>query len=193
MRIYSIQRGYPLNMLFFSYFDFLMANLEVIIDFKGSISFEIMENLLNQLKRAKQFNALRKPLKKRVYGTVVESIDNIFKYAAPVEEKFNELQRPPMLMVEEQDGKFTVSAGNLVLNDQIDGLRFKLNRVNKMDDEALKRLYEEVINKETSDEDRGAGLGLITMALRTDEEIRYHFVPAGPGLTYFTMHISIKE
>lgn len=180
-------------MLFFSYFDYLMANVEVIIDFKGSISFEIMENLLNQLKMASQFNALRKPVRKRVYGTVVESIDNIFKYAAPLELGFSELQKPPMLTVTEQAGKFVVSAGNLVENEQIDGLRFKLNRVNKMDDEALKSLYEEVINKETTAEDRGAGLGLITMALRTDEDIRYHFVPAGPVHTYFTMHITIKE
>jgi hypothetical protein len=170
-----------------------MSNVEVIIDFKGSISFEIMENLLNQLKLARQFNALRKPVKKRVYGTVVESIDNIFKYAAPVEENSKELLSPPMLMVKEQNGKFIVSAGNLVRNDQIDNLRNKLNRVNKMDDEALKTLYEEVINKETSEEDRGAGLGLITMALRTDEDILYHFVPAGPDHTYFTMHITIKE
>lgn len=96
-------------------------------------------------------------------------------------------------MVTEQDGRFVVSAGNLVQNEQIEGLRFKLNRVNKMNDEALKSLYEEVINKETSEADRGAGLGLITMALRTDENIRYHFVAAGPLHTYFTMHITIKE
>lgn len=170
-----------------------MANAEVIIDFEGSISFEIMENLLNQLKSARQYNALRKPVRKRIYGTVVESIDNIFKYAAPVQGKIRVLQKHPMLMVKEQKGKFIVSAGNLLQNDQIDDLRLKLKRINQMDDEALKSLYEEVINKEASKEDRGAGLGLITMALRTDEEIRYHFDPAGPAHSYFTMHITIKE
>jgi hypothetical protein len=91
------------------------------------------------------------------------------------------------------EGKFIVSAGNLIQKDQVDDLRYKLNRINKMDDEALKSLYEEVINKEARDEDRGAGLGLITMALRTDENIRYHFDPAGPSHSYFTMHITIKE
>jgi hypothetical protein len=170
-----------------------MAKAEVIINFEGSISFEIMEKLLNLLKSAEQFNALRKPARKRVYGTVVESIDNIFKYAAPLEGKIGDLQKPPLLKVREKNGKFIVTAGNLVKNSQIEALRFKLNRVNKMDDEALKKLYEEVINKETSEEDRGAGLGLITMGMRTDEDICYHFEPAGPGYTYFTMHITIKE
>ena len=88
-------------------------------------------------------------------------------------------------MVKEQDGKFIVSAGNLVQNDQVEDLKFKLDRVNQLDDEALKSLYEEVINKEAKEEDRGAGLGLITMAMRTDEDITLQFDPVGPGTLIF--------
>jgi len=170
-----------------------MENQEAIIDFEGSISFETMEQLLNQLKSAWQFNALRKPVRKRVYGTVVESIDNIFKYASPFKTKNGVIQWPPQIQVKEQEGKFIVSAGNLIQSNQVDDLRLQLNRVNEMDDAALKSLYEEVINKESRDEDRGAGLGLITMAMRTDENIRYKFDRAGPEHSYFTMHITIKE
>ena len=180
-------------MHFFSYFDFSMENREAIINFEGSISFETMEQLLNQLKSARQFNALRKPVKKRVYGTVVETIDNIFKYATPFKGKDLVLRRPPRIQVKEINGKFIVSAGNLVRIDEIKNLKEKLNRVNAMDDQALKLLYEEVINKDSSEEDSGAGLGLITMAMRTDEDIQYGFDPAGPGHAYFTMHIIIKE
>lgn len=170
-----------------------MENQEAIIDFEGSISFETMEKLLNQLKSAWQFNALRKPVKKRVYGTLVESIDNIFKYATPVQGKEGAVHRPPQIQVKERKGKFVVSAGNLIQNDQIEDLSKKLNRINAMDDDELKSLYEEVINREASEDDRGAGLGLITMAMRTDENIRYAFEPAGPGHSYFTIHITIKE
>jgi len=170
-----------------------MKNAEVIIEFEGAISFDIMERLLSRLKAARQFNELRKPVRKRVYGTVVESIDNIFKYAVPEDSLVVDMQRPPIVKVSEKEGKFIVTAGNLVKNSQIDGLKNKLNRVNEMDDEELKSLYEQVINKEATDQDRGAGLGLITMALRTDEKICYYFDPAGPGYTYFTMHITIKE
>ena len=178
---------------FFVYFDIPMVKMEAIINFEGTISFETMEQLLNQLKSARQFNALRKPVKKRLYGTVVETIDNIFKYASPFKGKDLALLKPPRIQVQELDGKFIVSAGNLVRNDQVNGLREKLDRVNGMDDEALKMLYEEVINKDASEADRGAGLGLITMAMRTDEEIRFQFDPAGPEHSYFIMHITIKE
>jgi hypothetical protein len=170
-----------------------MEKMEAIIKFEGSISFETMEQLLNQLKLASQFNALRKAVRKRVYGTVVESIDNIFKYATPFKGKDLASRRPPRIEVKQVNGKFVVSAGNLIRNDQINGLREKLNRVNGMDDLALKKHYEEVINIEATDEDSGAGLGLITMAMRADEDIRFQFDPAGPGHSYFTLHITIKE
>ena len=180
-------------MHFFSYFDSSMQNQEAIINFEGSISFETMEQLLNQLKSARQFNALRKPVRKRVYGTVVETIDNIFKYATPFKGKDLVLRKPPRIQVQEINGKFIVSAGNLIRKDEIAGLKEKLNRVNVMDDHQLKMLYEEVINKDSSEQDSGAGLGLITMAMRTDEDIQYNFDPVGPGHAYFTMHIIIKE
>ena len=37
----------------------------------------------------------------------------------------------------------------MVLNDNIGDLKFKLDRVNQLDNEALKSLYEEMINKES--------------------------------------------
>ena len=106
-----------------------MEHMEAIINFEGSISFETMEQLLNQLKAARQFDALRKPVKKRVYGTVVETIDNIFKYATPFKAKDPPLQRPPRIQVRKYGGKFIVSAGNLIRMDQVDGLKKRLNRV----------------------------------------------------------------
>ena len=96
-----------------------MEKREAIINFEGSISFETMEKLLNQLKSAWQFNALRKPVRKRVYGTVVETIDNIFKYATPYKGKDLVLRRPPMIQVKKHNGKFIVSAGNLVNTGQV--------------------------------------------------------------------------
>jgi hypothetical protein len=170
-----------------------MEKKEAIINFEGSISFETMEQLLNQLKAARQFDALRKPVKKRVYGTVVETIDNIFKYATPFKGQDLLLRRPPKIHVKKINGRFIVSAGNLIKKDQINGLKDQLNRVNGMNDQELKMLYEEVINKDASEEDSGAGLGLITMAMRTDEDIRYEFDPVGPKHAYFIMHITIKE
>ena len=169
-----------------------MSKEEVIIDFRGPISFESMEELLNQLKAAPSFNELRKPVRKRLYGTVVESIDNIYKYAAYNQVDSQGKSRAPLLVVKKLDNVFTVSVGNLVMDELVDPLKLKLDKVNELNTEELKKLYEEVINKEAGDADTGAGLGLITMALRTDVDIEYSFVPVDAGYSFFTMKIDIN-
>ena len=170
-----------------------MRAQQVIIDYEGIISFEIMEMILNRLRASPAFAALRKPARKRLYGTVVESIDNIYKYAAPGRNDENRPQRLPTLHVSREGPDFVVTAGNLIRVESEKALRLKLDRVNQLDNEALKSLYEDVINRESSESENGAGLGLITMALRTEEDIRYSFVSLDAVYTYFKMSVVIKE
>jgi hypothetical protein len=170
-----------------------MAKAEVIIDFKGPISFATMEMILNKLRSAEAFNEMKKPAKKRLYGTVVESIDNIYKYAATGQTSARSKEKLPILGVKKKGIDFVVTVGNLVTNDVVEDLRFKLDRVNQLDNEALKSLYEDVINKEAGEDDNGAGLGLITMALRSEKDIKYSFSLIDQIHSFFQMQITINE
>lgn len=170
-----------------------MSKVDVIIDFKGPISFATMEMILNKLRSSKAFNEMRKPARKRLYGTVVESIDNIYKYAAGNSEEKLSKRKLPVLSVKKKGSDFVVTTGNLVTNDIVEDLKFKLDRVNQLDNEALKSLYEDVINQESGEEDKGAGLGLITMALRTEKDISYKFVVVDQIHSFFQMQIIINE
>ena len=158
----------------------------------GSFTFETMEKLLNKMRSTKDFNEMKKPARKRLYSTFVESIDNIFKYAASNTGDLTSPKVAPMILVEKTGDQYSVTSGNMVLNDDIGDLTFKLDRVNQLDNEALKSLYEDVINKEAGVDDRGAGLGLITMALRTEKEISFSFSPLDETYSFFKMQIIIN-
>jgi len=163
------------------------------MDFEGSISFGSIEILLNKLRSAPEFQGLKKPVKKRLYGIFVESLDNIYKYSARISTDDLNKIRDPMVSVKKLDDAFLITAGNMVSNDDIGELRFKLDRVNQLDNEALKTLYEDVINQESGLDDKGAGLGLITMALRTDKEINYSFTSLENDYSFFEIQITINE
>lgn len=169
-----------------------MSKTKTMIDYLGSITFNTMEELLNQLRSTKEFQEMKNPSRKRLYSTVVESIDNIFKYAATNSSDILYEKGAPMISVEKQGDHFAVTSGNLVSNDEIGELTFKLDRVNQLNNEALKSLYEEVINQEFGAEDKGAGLGLITMALRTEDDIKYSFFPLDENHSFFKMQIIIN-
>lgn len=170
-----------------------MPKTETLVDFKGAISFETIELLLNELRSAKEFQEMMKPARKRLYGTFVESIDNIFKYSAGHSVASKSVRRVPKISVKKKNKVYVVTSGNLVENDDIGDLRFQLDRVNQLDNEALKSLYEDIINRESNDEDKGAGLGLITMALKTDHDIGYSFKAVDTEYSFFEMQITINE
>jgi hypothetical protein len=169
-----------------------MSKAETLIEYMGSISYETMEMLLQKLRATSEFQEMRKPARKRLYSTFVESIDNIFKYAASHATISDDAQKAPSIAVIKQNDQFAVISGNLVLNEDIEDLRFKLDRVNQLDNEALKSLYEDIINQESGEDDKGAGLGLITMALRTENDIGYTFTTLDGDHSFFTMQIIIN-
>jgi hypothetical protein len=169
-----------------------MAGTGTIVEFEGVLSFGTIEMLLSKLRASTEFREMKKPAKKRLYSIFVESIDNVFKYAANYPGKAKTLGRVPSIKVQSEGGDYVVSVGNLVANEDIGDLRFKLDRVNQLNNEALKSLYEEVINRESTISETGAGLGLITMAMRTEEEIEYGFRPVDAEYSFFEMKIKIK-
>lgn len=179
-------------MHFFLLFVVHMSKSTSLVDFEGAITFDTIEMLLNRLRDAKEFSQMKKPARKRLYSIFVESIDNIYKYGAHMPDEDSGKGRFPRIAVIREGELYSVLAGNLVLNDVVCDLKFKLDRVNQLNDEALKSLYEEVINKESSISDTGAGLGLITMAIRTHVDIRYEFETIDNEYSFFEMKITIK-
>lgn len=169
-----------------------MSKPGTIVEFEGVLSFGTIEMLLSKLRSSAEFQEMRKPTKKRLYSIFVESIDNVFKYAARYPGKGQTLGQVPNICVYRDKEDYMVSVGNLVSNEDIGDLRFKLDRVNQLDNEALKSLYEEVINRESTISETGAGLGLITMAMRTEEEIEYEFRTVDSEYSFFEMRIKIK-
>jgi hypothetical protein len=169
-----------------------MPRSVALVDFEGAITFGTIEMLLNKLRSAPDFEGLQKPTKKRLYSIFVESIDNIFKYGVRPTGGAKNLSRQPRISVTRKGKQFRVRSGNLVLNEDIGELKFRIDRVNQLDNEALKSLYEEVINKESRESDTGAGLGLITMAMRTESDIEYEFKSINEDYSFFELTITIN-
>lgn len=169
-----------------------MSNSETLVNFEGAITFGTIEMLLNRLRCNALFSELPKPARKRLYGIFVESIDNIFKYAVKGERGKKRPYPHPRISVVKSGEKFVVKSGNMVRNEDVGDLIFKMERVNQLDEEALKTLYEQVINKESSLSDTGAGLGLITMAMRTDHDIIFRFSEIDSLFSFFEYEIILK-
>ncbi len=165
--------------------------MEVIFEYKGIINFETIDLQLNRLKKIPAYRAIRKSVQKKVYSVIVECLDNIYKHKITDSLSVNGREILPYIILTWENDKYIIKTGNVVTNDNIQDLRDNLKQINLHDRIGLKSLYAEIVSKDIISDEDGAGLGLITIAMKTEKRINYEFNLINDQNSYFEMQIII--
>ena len=121
----------------------------------------------------------------------MECLENILKHAARLSSDENHIL--PDISVTRDDNHVIIAAGNSIDKHKLEELAARLCRVNQLDEPSLKSLYEHKINRDIVPGENGAGLGFITMRLKSGNLIDYSFTDIGNGLAYFKLRIAINK
>lgn len=171
---------------------FFMGEMETILTYNDRVTFQSIELILKKLKEANAFQILNKSLQKRIYSILVECTENIRKYS------INKLQADinqtgsPHISLKKQGNNFIVNAGNPILNQHVNGLENRIEELNKLNKEGLNKLYENIINKEFTSGKNGAGLGLVTIAIKASSKIIYTISRLDENYSFFELEVEIN-
>jgi SiaC family regulatory phosphoprotein/Family of unknown function (DUF6272) len=168
-----------------------MPESGILLDFNGQVDLKSIEYLLKTLAWGKEFKSLNTVTRKRVYGVVVECLENIYKNQTIL--KSSDQGMNPNISVRMEKDKILIIAGNVITDTAMDCLAKRIDKVNNMDGEALKSIYEHKLNRESRPGENGAGLGFIYMALKSENKIYYTFRPLIEGYLYFEIKISLNK
>jgi hypothetical protein len=157
-------------MAFTGYFDHLLTTL-------------LLVNVKNKLSASDTITGVEK----KVYSVMVECIENVSKH--------NNIggvaQNISTMVLVKSPTKYTIVTGNEVLNEEIPQLKEKLNKVSKSSLPELKQLYREQILSKRTDEN-GAGLGIIDIAIKTGNQIKYDFKPLTASTAFYILQTEIN-
>ena len=92
------------------------------------------------------------------------------------------------MITEDKDGYWT-SVGNLVDEPTKDLLVQRIDLLNAMDELELKQAYKKTLREGSFSDKGGAGLGLIEIARKSTEKLRYDFDDTGEGRYFFTFNV----
>ena len=169
-----------------------MSNQEVILEYKGAVTFEKIDSLLIELKAQPAFRDFKKTDQKRAYSIIVECLENIYKHSFSNPPDGDEKVLPYFIFGRQED-KYIVSTGNLISNNEINELKNELEQINRLNRDELKASFEEIINKEPISNAKGAGLGLIIIALKSKNKIKYNISSIDKNYSFFEMTIIISH
>lgn len=167
-----------------------MKGIINLLEYSGNIDYKTIDLLLKTLKKNRDFTALDKITRKRVYAVTVECLENIARHSGL---KDCRDYRNPEILVTAGYGQVNITAGNPVLTCNAEKLNIVLQLINKLEDEDLISLYDSKIKVSRKEGSNGAGLGFMLMKLKSGNNIEYRFEELTKEISYFEIRITINR
>src|SRR5437868_5559713 len=142
----------------FNIYDKMEKN-NILLSFKGDITSELLTSIL-QIMENKIDNMQEEPkMKKKVYNVLVECLQNLYHHMDDVAEAAD-VNRSAIFMIGKSKNVYTIITGNYILNENVHGLKTRLDEVNGLSKEELKEYYKKVLNNGEMSLKGGVVLGM---------------------------------
>jgi len=175
----------------FNIYDKMEKN-NILLSFKGDITSELLTSIL-QIMENKMDNMQEEPkMKKKVYNVLVECLQNLYHHMDDVAEA-TDISRSAIFMIGKNKNSYTIITGNYIINENVHGLKNRLDEVNSLNKEELKEYYKKILNNGEMSLKGGGGLGMIDIARKTGEKLDYNFLEIDNKVSFFTLNIKVTQ
>jgi hypothetical protein len=140
----------------------------VIMAYNGTVSDELMLTLADMLKaRLVAHDDTKRS--KLIFSVFMEGVQNLIWHGNGHEDNSG------MILITEVGCEITVMCGNRVAKSESEVLKERLIKIEGADKETIRQMYREGMSHSSEHEGPGAGLGLLEIARRSSQPIRYSF------------------
>jgi len=173
----------------FDYYTFT-SNKQVLISYKGPITDIIMAELSRDIrdKFADNPRASRK-----LFAIFMELAQNILYYSAEKKIISGRQDSIGTILITEANEHYTFACGNLVENSYIQELVESCELINSMDRDALREYKREKRSGPAHERSKGAGIGLIHVALTSENPLRVQYTQVNETSTFFSLSVRVHK
>jgi hypothetical protein len=126
---------------------------------------------------------------KRFCSVLIEALQNMSLHAA----KDSSNKMHAYCVITRSNTGYRLFTGNLILSEDMDGLDSRLVELNSMDKNTLRKLFIETLCNEDFTNKGGAGLGLLTIAKRSTDALKYSIKQINKDFGYFQMEADLGK
>jgi Family of unknown function (DUF6272) len=168
----------------------LMAENNVYLIWSGHISTDVEKEVLTFTETKLTEEDVELNLRRRIFSVLVEILENVAKYSPgkEPEEKFG----MPVAMIRLEDDVYTLTTGNLILNENVEDLKGKLDTINEFDKVGLKELFRKSLSGQTIKSNTTGNMGLIDMARKSGSKLVYQFEQLNELYSYYVLTVKVE-
>lgn len=176
----------------FDFYDKMERN-NILLSFKGEITSDLLTSILQIMENKMDTMQEEPKMKKKVYNVLVECLQNLYHHMDDTYSDAGDVKRSAIFMIGKSDGQYNIITGNYIINENVSGLKKRLDEVNSLSKEELKDYYKQVLNNGEMSLKGGGGLGMIDIARKTGQKLGYTFQSIDETLSFFSLNIKISQ
>jgi hypothetical protein len=167
-----------------------MAENNIYLIWSGHITTDVEKEVLTFTETKLVEEDIELTLRRRIFSVLVEILENVAKYSPgkEPEEKFG----MPVAMIRIEGDEYTLTTGNLILNENVEDLKGKLDTINKYDKVGLKELFRKSLSGQTITSNSTGNMGLIDMARKSGSKLVYQFEQINELYSYYVLTVKVE-
>ena len=162
---------------------------KIVVSHFGEFSQDLVNSISNGVEETMIDAGDKKGTVKRMFSILVEGLQNIRLHG----EKDNDGNQASFLIIAQDEDDYLVTLANLVFNSNRGAIMDRLEEINSYDEKQVKSLYMEVLTNGIISNKGGAGLGFITMAMKSKNKLNFSVEEIDESLSCFSIEIKINR
>ncbi|HKK42975.1 MAG TPA: SiaB family protein kinase [Bacteroidales bacterium] len=167
----------------------MMARNNICLIWSGHISPDIGKEVVSLTETKMYEEEVEESLKRKVFSVLVEILQNVESYCPGREAEKEYGMSVAILGL--KDGVYSLTSGNLILNERVDELRGKIDIINRYDEEELKDFFRVSLSGQTTLTDSTGNMGLIEIARKSGSKLDYQFKRLNDMYSYYLLTVKV--
>jgi len=172
-----------------------MCERNIVLDFQGAISQDMVVGMAEIIKNKFSQELGKTNMVKKLFSIFIEMVQNIASYSAErvyLNKKTGDVGAG-IIVVMEKNKDYIITSGNLVKSESIPKIMKHCQRINRMEKKDLKQLYKTQIKSSREKGKKGAGLGLIDIARKSGNQIRFEVTAVDDTHSFLVLSVKIHN
>ena len=161
----------------------------IMVNHFGEFSQDLINSIATSVEEQLIHAGDQKKVVKRVFSILIEGLQNVRLHG----EGDGTGNRLAFLFLVKNPTEYKIAMGNIILQEDIEVIERYLKKINAMNHEQLKELYTCILTNGFISKKGGAGLGFLTMRLKSEHELNYSFLRMSNNKAFFSVEMKINR
>jgi len=161
---------------------------ELILANCGDLSEDNVDSILSYVEIRLKKDGEPKGLIKKVFTIVVESLQNIRIHGTDDSEGV----KASFIVIGREKQSYQIWAGNLTASNMVGEIKTSISKIKGLKPSAIRQVYLKLLSFGKFTDKGGGGLGLITIALKSDNNVRFAFEKINENLMLFKLNARVS-